>query len=78
MKKNAAAAAKDVQILPPNPPVLQRQIEGTSKQSVETAKKAIEASCSYAQTPLSFPVSAPLINFWLGLWDSKLSADVFS
>lgn len=37
MKNNADAAAKDVQTLPPNPPSLQKQIEGASKQTVETA-----------------------------------------
>jgi hypothetical protein len=78
MKDNADAAAKDVQILPTNPPALQQQIEGASKQSVETAQKGIEASASYARKPLLFSVSASIVNFCSGLWDSKLSANVLS
>ena len=78
MRDNADAAAKDVQTLPTKPPALQQQIERASKQSIEMAQKGIEASGSYARKPLSFSVSASMIDPWSGLWDSKLSVDVLS
>ena len=54
MQDNADAAAKDITILPPNPPVLRQQIESASKQGTHTAQKGIQDSGSYARAPMPF------------------------
>lgn len=68
MKQNAENIAKEVELLPQNPPVLQKQIDVASQQAADIAKKGIEASGSYARARISFSVSFPRLTSFTALF----------